>query len=58
MSTHAPDATVGGQVKLAAEAYLYGYPLMYDLHEVAAFAVHRRLDEQHRVRRAPRDRHW
>jgi hypothetical protein len=25
------------QVKLAAEAYIYGYPLVYDLREVATF---------------------
>ena len=39
MSTHAPDPTVPDQVKLAAEAYLYGYPLVYDLHEIAAFVT-------------------
>jgi hypothetical protein len=27
------------QVKLAAEAYLYGYPLVYNLHEIAKFAA-------------------
>ena len=25
------------QVKLAAEAFLYGYPLVYSLHEIAKF---------------------
>jgi hypothetical protein len=39
MSTYAPDATVADQVKLAAQAYIYGYPLVYDLHEVAAFVA-------------------
>ena len=39
MSTHAPDPTVADKVKLTAEAYLYGYPLVYDLHEVVAFVA-------------------
>jgi hypothetical protein len=33
------DAAVAEQVKLAAEAYVYGYPLVYGLHEAAAFVA-------------------
>lgn len=33
------DADVAEQVKLAAEAYLYGYPLVYNLREIAKFSA-------------------
>lgn len=36
MSVNAPSV-MAEQVKLAAEAYIYGYPLVYGLHEIAAF---------------------
>jgi hypothetical protein len=39
MSTKAEQPSVEDQVKLAAEAYLYGYPLVYSLHEIAAFVA-------------------
>jgi hypothetical protein len=40
MATTAPsEATRDEQVKLAAEAYLYGYPLVYNLHEMADFVA-------------------
>jgi hypothetical protein len=40
MTTTVPsDATREEQVKLAAEAYIYGYPLVYGLHEMAAFVA-------------------
>jgi hypothetical protein len=38
MSTTPPTSTAE-QVKLAAEAYIYGYPLVYSLHEAAAFVA-------------------
>lgn len=37
MSTEPPQAPAAERVKLAAEAYLYGYPLVYGMHELAAF---------------------
>lgn len=37
MSTTDQRAATAEQVKLAAEAYIYGYPLVYSLHEIAAF---------------------
>jgi hypothetical protein len=39
MSAETTKLPVAERVKLAAEAYLYGYPLVYDLHEVAAFVA-------------------
>lgn len=39
MSTAAGKAPVVERVKLAAEAYIYGYPLVYSLHESAAFVA-------------------
>ena len=32
-----PNVDAIEQVKLAAEAFLYGYPLVYNLHEIAKF---------------------
>jgi hypothetical protein len=39
MSTTDQHASVADQVKLAAEAYIYGYPLVYSLGEIAAFVA-------------------
>ena len=38
MSTQSP-VDVEEQVKLAAKAFLYGYPLVYNLHEIGAFVT-------------------
>jgi hypothetical protein len=38
-TTAKSDATREEQVRLAAEAYLYGYPLVYGLHEMADFVA-------------------
>ena len=39
MSTSSQDAPVAEQVKLAAEAYVYGYPLVRSLEEIASFVA-------------------
>jgi hypothetical protein len=39
MSATAPQGTATPHVKLAAEAYLYGFPLVYSLHEIASFVA-------------------
>jgi len=39
MAADAQDQTVTEKAKLAAEAYIYGYPLVYGLHEMAAFVA-------------------
>jgi hypothetical protein len=39
MSTAARQGTAAPQAKLAAEAYIYGYPLVYSLHEIASFVA-------------------
>jgi hypothetical protein len=39
MATNAPEASAAEQVKLVVEAYIYGYPLVYSLHEIAAFVA-------------------
>jgi hypothetical protein len=39
MSSMAQGGSVADQVKLAAEAYVYGYPLVYSLEEIGAFVA-------------------
>ncbi|MGZ4288954.1 MAG: DUF1254 domain-containing protein, partial [Solirubrobacteraceae bacterium] len=39
MATEPREAPVAERVKLAAETYLYGYPLVYSLHESVAFVA-------------------
>ena len=35
--TSPADADLAAKIKLAAEAFLYGYPLVYNLREIAKF---------------------
>lgn len=39
MSTRPQDASVAEQVKLAAQAYIYGYPLVRSLDEIGSFVA-------------------
>jgi hypothetical protein len=39
MTTELPEVPFEGQVQAAAQAYLYGYPLVYSLNEIAAFVA-------------------
>jgi hypothetical protein len=39
MTTSASEVSVSERVNAAAQAYIYGYPLVYSLHEIGAFVV-------------------